>query len=804
MSKFRSGYRNRHSLLFLSTGIAVILTSGVANGQSAMPPQAAANPPARSQAGDTGSLGEIVVTAEKRSSTIQRTPLSITALTGAELEHRGITTVDSALHDIPGISMKSAGPGQTEIEMRGMSSSAGASPTVGFYLDDTPLSPAAFTGGGKVVVDPDLYDLARVEALRGPQGTLYGSGSMGGTVRLITNAPDPQRLYGSAAVDASGTVGGNVPNGALSGMINIPIVKDKIALRVVATDKYNSGWIDRIVEDPFPLPTTTGCTTSVFYGCARGDVANGNVVADHKDVNWEHLQGARAQLLIKPTENFTDTTSVFYQTIRQGGANTYDTPPGSSGVEAHYQPADIREPFYDRFLLIANTAAYDFGFANLSASTSYWSRKQNQTQDFSETLQNVFFLPAYDTGTDQGLTEIDSSHQFSEEVRLTSESSGRFKWIAGGFFSHMGSFYYADSQSADYCSLSVGGCAANPSGVIFLAHSPYSVTQVAAFGEASYKILPTVTVTVGLRYFNFDLRQISYEAGLFSASGNQQPAIANVHSSSSGVTPKFNVSYQPSGNTTIYANAAEGFREGGVNNPLPTSGAYDCTASLQAIGYQNGSPLQYKPDTIWSYELGEKARLANGKLSVNGDVYYIKWRGVQQFIAPACGFPFTDNAGNAASYGPELEITYRVTDHLTLEGSSTYTHATLTSVSVNSAFYRGEPIQNIPKYTENAAIIYSRKIWDNTTLRARVSNSLVGPTHDLSYYHVVLPTYDIINARLEFEQDKISYALYVNNLTNTRAQLSANTTEMTDPSPAFTRIATNQPLTAGVTINLKF
>src|ERR1700677_2291923 len=191
-------------------------------------------------------LEEITVTAQKRESTVETTPISITALSGADLQDRGITDISQVVQSVPGVSMRSSDGGQTELEMRGMTSSGGNSSTVGFYLDDTPLTAPSSAQNGKVVIDPNLYDLNRIEVLRGPQGTLYGSGSMGGTIKLVPNAPDPKAVDVSGEFIFGGTDGGNSLNHTENGMLNLP-VGDNAALRVVASVEHLSGWIDRIV-----------------------------------------------------------------------------------------------------------------------------------------------------------------------------------------------------------------------------------------------------------------------------------------------------------------------------------------------------------------------------------------------------------------------------------------------------------------------------------------------------------------------------------------------------------------------------
>jgi outer membrane receptor protein involved in Fe transport len=205
---------------------------------------------------DTGQLEEIVVTAEKREATIETTAISITALSGADIQDRGFTDLASLMKTVPGVSIRTSGPGMTEFEMRGVASNGGNSPTVGFYFDETSLTAPAATNEGKIVISPDLYDLNRVEVLRGPQGTLYGSGSMGGTIKVVPNAPNPEAFDASAEVKFADTDHGGFDH-AENGMVNLPFWGDKAALRIVASYSYDSGWIDRVVIAPgqFPLPS---------------------------------------------------------------------------------------------------------------------------------------------------------------------------------------------------------------------------------------------------------------------------------------------------------------------------------------------------------------------------------------------------------------------------------------------------------------------------------------------------------------------------------------------------------------------
>ncbi len=759
----------------------------------------------------TDSLEEIVVTAQKRESTVLDTPISITALSGSQLASRGITSIEEIVQQIPGLSMRSAGPGLTELEMRGLSSTSGVSPTVGFYIDDAPLSPPLTSLNGKTIVSPDLYDLNRVEVLRGPQGTLYGSGAMGGVVRLITNAPDLQKLSASVDLAGSHTTGSNGANGDLNAELNLPIITDEVALRLVVGDRYNSGWIDRIVENPFPLPTNTGCAPyAYYYGCARGNVLASHAVADYKDVNWEHTQSVRAELLVQPYSGLKILTIGMLQSTDQGGSNTTDVPPGPSGIEAHYQPVDIAEPYFDKFAMVSNIITNEFDFARLTAASTYWNRQQQVIQDTAEAYQSLFSgygyptAPAYLPDTNQTYWNKSPAHQFSEEIRLASTGGGPLGWIAGVFYSHEVSAYYSYGGAASLCSISTGGCAANPAGITYFANNPYTVNQYAGFGELSYKF-SDFTATIGGRYFAYHSEDQYDTSGIF-VTGNATQITGSSPGSSSGFTPKFNLSYQPNKDLNLYATIAEGFRNGGINIPIPITGPASCLPYLQAIGY-SAEPQTYAPDKVWSYELGEKSQLMDGRLTLNGDIYYNQWKQIQQQLALGCSYEIEVNAGEAQTYGPEIEAAVHLTPELTFELSGTYTKAvinkpdpSLASVGITA----GSRILNVPQYTENTALSYRKEIASDLVFTGRIANSIVGNSKDIAFGSYDLPGYDLVNARVQLITGRITYAVFGNNVTNTRAQLSSNNTLMSFNIPSLTRVAMNQPATFGVEVNVKF
>jgi len=404
-----------------------VLAAGAASAQFA--DTGAATRVARNDA-----LEEIVVTAEKRSSTVQDTPISMTAMSGDLMQQEGISDLYGVVQAVPGISVRTAGPGQTELEMRGLSSSGGSAPTVGFYLDDYPLTPPAAALNGKVVIDPDLFDLNRVEVLRGPQGTLYGSGSMGGTIKLVTNPAKLNEFEGAVEATGSGTTGGGFNRGG-NLMLNAPLIGNRLAMRVVLTEKYTDGWINRIVESNFPVPTGPGPCGPGWPGCTRGDVTAVTPTGVVPRVNWERLQGGRVELLAEPLDALKIDATAMYQKITAGGYNEYDLPPGIPS--AHYQPFNNFEPIFDEFRLYGVTVTYDMSFAQLTSATAYYSREESQTSDVSEALYSVVGL--FGVTASQFIqipfTESDSTRQFSEELRLASTGKGPFQWIGGLYFS---------------------------------------------------------------------------------------------------------------------------------------------------------------------------------------------------------------------------------------------------------------------------------------------------------------------------------------------------------------------------------
>ncbi len=735
-----------------------------------------------------------MVTAERHKSTVQSTAISITALSGAQLKARGIKTVEDIVKEVPGLSVRSSGPGQTEYEARGLSSTGGAAPTVGFYLNDIPFTPPAAAQTGKVVIDPNLYDISTVEVLRGPQGTLYGSGSMGGTVRVVTNQPKLGAYEGSVDATGSGTAGGGL-NGAVNGMINIPL-GDKLALRLVGTEDDRSGFIDRVVLHPFPADT----------GGTRGNVLGAPVQSVKKNANTERLDSFRGSLLFQPNEDTKIVLDALYQNTRMGGYDEFDLPPGSPHL-AHYQAFPIAESFHDVVRAVSLTANENLGFATLTSDTAYWERNEKQTQDATENIQNIFGYQPYQP---LPYSELDYTRQFSEEIRLASPEGARsYRWVVGGFYSDLRSLWIENSFART--SVIEGLAPTNPPGLIFQAYNPYHIRQIAGFADGSVNLTDTIKVAAGFRINRYENSLDIYEWGIANGPIYSKPANAlKEKSAATAVTPRFTLSWEPNKNLNTYITASQGYRPGGLNQFVP-------------VALCGGAPQTYQSDSVWNYEIGEKARLFDGRLTVNSDFYYDDWTQIQQLLLLTCGYQYYNNAGNGRTFGPELEVTAKIAPDWTLSGSGAYTDAEITSPAVALSSYVVKyaqpgtigtcssistctlPILNVPKYTFSLSLAYQHTFMDKYDFTARITDNYVGPVVDESFYPIInLPVYNLVNMRFSLSEDKWTGTFFINNATNKHAEISANNTSFQFNTPSYVRISTNQPLTAGVELSYKF
>ncbi len=371
-----------------------------------------------------------------------------------------------------------------------------------------------------------------------------------------------------------------------------------------------------------------------------------------KDANDERLSSGRIALLYKPSEDFSILATAMTQTLRMGGYDLLDgSPDGASPsrvYDAHYEAFPLRESVRDAISLFGLTLNANVGFADLTSATSYWSRLGDQTQDASESIylangRSTQFISAVP------YSERDPSRQLSQEIRLTSHDVGGLHWVAGAFYSDLHSIWNEIGFSPDNASPAI------PDGAYFISWNQYHVTQTALFGDGSYKFTDQWKLSAGVRWYTYKSEQDEYSWGYDGPNATPPAASQVTKASDRGFNPRVNLSYTPTPDFTAYATVSKGFRPGGANQilPPPTSPPF-C---------QNGA-LQFGPDAAWNYEIGEKAKLFDNWLTINSDIYYIKWTGIQQVITLPCGYQYYNNAGDGRSFGPELEINAKLTSEL--------------------------------------------------------------------------------------------------------------------------------------------
>jgi iron complex outermembrane recepter protein len=757
------------------------------------------------QSSQAGQLEEIIVTAEKRESTIETTSISITAVSGDDIVNRGFTDLASLMQTVPGVSIRTSGPGMTEFEMRGVASNGGNSPTVGFYFDDTPLTAAAATNEGKIVISPDLYDLNRVEVLRGPQGTLYGSGSMGGTIKVVPNAPNPELFEASAEAKFADTDHGGFDHGE-NAMVNLPFWGGKAALRIVGSYSDDAGWIDRVVIAPgqFPLPTGLVTTPTASYYTVRGNVLAAPIATDYHDVNDVEKSTVRVAAVLKPIEGLTITPSYFYQKLSSGGLPYIDSTPGT---DAFYQPFDTPERYHDEFRLEALSIKYRTDAFEISSATAYWSRHEPLVQDTAESWTTALLADGIGiTGYGPGggnlgksyAEENNESHQTTEELRVSSVGDTRLKWLIG--------YFYSDFISPWNIIFPSQSGASNPNigtDNLFSYYTPFKILQQSVFGEATFNITEPFSITVGARRYHYDAPVYLDQYG-----GLTPTVVAATTPSAQGVTPKATLSYQFDKDLLVYATAAKGFRPGGGTGPVPTEGPESCEKQLQLEynshgGYVSG-PIAFNSDWVWSYELGEKWRSSDNRFSVNAAGYFESWIGVQQVNPLSCGYVYTANAGNAHVYGGEFEVNAVVVHDLQATANLSYSHSTLVSSNlVDSPFSAGAAIQQVPKWSGTVGLSYRHDIAEQLALTARAESTYVGSRTDATFYINNLPSYDLTNVRAGVDGGRWSAVLFINNVADKRALLN-NITQDANNLGDLNRVAVSQPRTAGIDLNYKF
>ena len=807
---------------------------------------------------DTNTIGQlqsITVTATKRREDIKDIPTSVSAIDGDQLLEHHVANYDDITRTVPGISFQAgAGPGLSNIEIRGVSSTSGSA-TVGIYVDEVSVTVKNTYDGA---VQPKLFDLDRVEVLRGPQGTLFGASSMGGTVRFITKQPNLNEFSGTAYEDISYTKHGSINNDT-NAVLNLPLIPGTFAVRLGADVSYDSGWIDHYTGSATgcpgsatPIGTGTGCPGGATPLTLNTNDSTG--VLAQTGVNSVRTEVFRASAKYKAPGDLTILPALLFQRTTEGDTGVF-----YPSIGLYAQDKRIGEPGKDILTVPSLTVTKGFGFADLTSVTSYFRRDFHRTTDGTYYNSNVlgFFLSCSLTATcanqnNLPVTPLPASlqgqiprlqnqttgiigfipspvyydtttDQFSEEMRLASNEAKvagfPVNWVGGVYFSNLRQTHTDDEfmpglqadfgqifnapgftidQTAVGSAFSPGVSYAND--LIYLAHNHTQETQIAPFGELGVDLTPNLKGSVGLRYVSAKT-SYGFTSGGFFAYG-----LPNPYSDSetfNATTPKFSLDYAVNPSVNVYATISKGFRLGGPTGPDPANvpGA-SCDNDYKNLGIA-GAPLKYDSDSLWSYELGTKGRYFDNRLSVNAALYAINWNNIQQSVnLPTCGFSFTTNAGDAKSYGTEFEVRALVTQELTLSLNAGTTHAFITRTSEPGVFQVGEGILNVPDYTATIAADYDTPITDTMTGFMRVDFPYTGRSH--AYYNssTVLnhysPNYGILNLNIGITQKKMSLALYAKNLLDSKKVIqfpSVNTVQ---------EGYTVRPLTIGFTGSLQF
>jgi iron complex outermembrane recepter protein len=659
----------------------------------------------------SGALEEVVVTATRRSERLQDVPISVTAFSQEKMDAQGLRSIDDVTRLTPGVAFSRNGTGSSanyndessDINIRGIDSAAGAS-TTGIYIDDTPIQ-SRHIGFGAVNAFPALFDLDRVEVLRGPQGTLFGAGAEGGVVRFITPSPGLDKDSGYVRSELATTRNGD-PSYELSAAFGGAIIDNVLGFRVSASFRRDGGYVDRVA---YTRDTATPATDPVTPPVYSSDV--------YKNSNWQQTTSLRGELKWAVNDAVSISPSIYYQELHINDTAIYWTNLSDPGADEYRDGNRLSNPSTDPFWLAAIKVDWDMGFGQMTSNTSYYSRDQHSTSDYTQYLRASFLGNTYPTSAEDGgyAPFRDQQSNFYQEFRLASkDTSARVSWNAGLFFAHMNENVaediYDPTIDAEYTALPVGykfqypgvgptstlctdflGLAC-PGGLLFEGPTQRVVDkQIALFGEVAAKLTDTLKVTLGLRASKVDYTGTSVAGGAFTggpltsfvASGSEKP-----------VTPKAVVAWQPDRDNMFYVSAAKGYRVGGVNVGVGTI----CNGDLASIGVPLGSdgnrhvPETYSSDSLWSYEIGGKNTFLDHRLQIDSSLFVINWKNIQQNVyLPSCGEQFVANLGQVQSRGGDIDVQYRPIEPLTLGLTVAYTDARFTKSSCAGVLVYSSP-----------------------------------------------------------------------------------------------------------------
>ncbi|MGO9038509.1 MAG: TonB-dependent receptor [Steroidobacteraceae bacterium] len=791
----------------LSVAIAAVLSGAAAvHGEPAGTTAAPAAP------SDT-TLQEITVTSRKRIENLQDVPQSIDVFTSKDLQNLAISQFEDYATKTPSVTFISIGPGTQMFYMRGVSD--GSNPNVtntsstGFFVDDMSMS---YYGS---IPDFHEYDIERIEVLNGPQGTLFGAGSMSGAIRIITNKPDPNAFDAGLDMDY-GKIDGGTNNWIYEGFANFPLVDGKTAVRLSGYSVYNGGFIDNLL-------TTRNWVNGVVS--TNGAWAGPNY-------NTQNVEGARVGLKQLFGDDWTAVVTYNYQSQHHKGAWDQDQYLYGNRNVSRFGP----ESGNNYVKTVDGNLQGDVGIADLFFASTYWYQSSETVDEYSNYVQysNVPTFNKYNLQSFACLSGpvINSSAQYpggaysgcnapiqytdyqnqtqrwSEELRLESKPGGRLHWLGGLYWEKTKENYsdfYAmpgiqpngqayQSQIAYYNAYY--NAVATPLPNEFYSYiSRFDYLETTEFGDATFDIAGPWSAEAGAQHFESSFSGSSRYAGYF-----WDPKVPSQYS---GASNKWNfkagVNFKASNTLLFYASFGQGFRDGGINSGLSQS----CQ--------NRGAPVYYQPDTLNSYEIGWKSTNMEGRLTWNGALYYMPWKNYQTavFDLNICPSTFNANLGNARVYGAESNIDYRVTQNLTIQASASYTDSELTSNTYYNVNYLVEPGERLPytsyfNYSANAR--YERP-WDEFKVYAQYDIAHKGDMwSDLrvanpnGFARSLQPDYSISNLRfgVKMPGEHWQVETYITNLLNKDAIIFTNTGNYDH------RETTNEPRVFGLHLTYRY
>jgi iron complex outermembrane receptor protein len=741
---------------------------------------------------------EVTVTAMKRESTVHDTPFSIAAESQEDLQQKGIQTFEELAANTANVEVQNLGPGQSQVSIRGVSSGQiardqpGPKEEVGTYLDESPISFLLFTP------NIDLFDMNRIEILRGPQGTLFGSGSLSGTVRYISNMPVLNQTEFFGEVIGSSIEGGNQGGGVKAGF-NAPL-GSHAAARVAAYFDHFAGFMDAVQPD----------------------------LSVDKNVNTGQRAGVRAAFEIAPTDQLSITPRFVYQNAQSDGwnrvdlynilANPFTTTRPQVTLGDHELFTQIKEPMDDNFYLGDLNVAYNFGKMVLTSITSYNYRDILVVRDAGALTSSITIGLPQDVYTlNAPLDDATTAQGWTEEVRL-SGGDERLQWVGGAFYAYTQK-HYAQSLIVDgFTELSdipsQGLRAANDE--LFYSNLTYKTRQYAFFTEGTYKFTPWFNFTAGLRYYNWKDEKRQIFDGIFAQDNTGTSLVENVGTTKSdGVAPRFIASFDVSPSTIINAQVSKGFRLGGINDPLniPLCSDNDLVVF--------GNRPAFDDETLWNYEIDSKSRIFGGRGYVNASAFYMDINDLQTVVtAGQCSSRLVFSVPSARSIGGELEFGGVLNEHFDFSASVGYNDATLRSTVtaqdkngnpvIVSGIRKGARLPSVPDWQAAIATTYQQPIaegvqgyltgtWQYIGSRytqvgddvpgfgvvplvpippvdptnGALPNTIGGPlTQDAFVFDPLLPAYNLLNFRLGARFSNFDVAFFVNNVTNETARLA--------------------------------